>query len=73
MKTKLCVAAGIGSVLLLVAYFNPYVLFSSDPTEQSRQDLMKSQGLLNYEKSNIPGLEVKTPAKVAIVNKLAVQ
>ena len=64
MKTKLCVAAGIGSVLLLVAYFNPYVLFSSDPTEQSRQDLMKSQGLLNYEKSNIPGLEVKTPAKV---------
>ena len=71
MKTKLCVAAGIGSVLLLVAYFNPYVLFSSDPTEQSRQDLMKSQGLLNYEKSNIPGLEIKTPAKVAIVNKLA--
>ncbi|WP_052273049.1 murein L,D-transpeptidase catalytic domain-containing protein [Flavihumibacter solisilvae] len=71
MKTKLCVAAGIGGVLLLVAYFNPYVLFSSDPTEQSRQDLMKSQGLMNYEKSNIPGLEVKTPAKIAIVNKLA--
>lgn len=71
MKTKLCVAAGIGGVMLLVAYFNPYVLFSSDPTEQSRQDLMKSQGLLNYEKSNIPGLEVKTPAKVAIINKLA--
>jgi hypothetical protein len=72
MKAKLCVAAGIGGCLLLMAYFKPYVLFSSDPAEQSRKDLTKSQGLLNYEKSNIPGLEVKTPAKIAIVNKLAV-
>ena len=72
MKAKLCVAAGIGGCLLLMAYFKPYVLFSSDPAEQSRKDLTKSQGLLNYEKSNIPGLEVKTPAKIAIVNKIAV-
>ncbi len=71
MKTKLCVA-GIGGCLLLMAYFSPYVMFSKDPAEQSRKDLTKSQGLLNYEKSSIPGLEVKTPAKIAIVNKLAV-
>jgi L,D-transpeptidase catalytic domain len=71
MKAKLCVA-GIGGCLLLMSYFKPYVMFSSNPSEQSRQELTKSQGLLNYEKSNIPGLEVKTPAKIAIVNKLAV-
>lgn len=71
MKTKLCVA-GIGGCLLLMSYFKPYVMFSSNPAEQSTQELVKSQGLLNYEKSNIPGLEVKTPAKIAIVNKLAV-
>ena len=71
MKAKLCVA-GIGGCLLLMSYFKPYVMFSSNPTDQSREELTKSQGLLNYEKSNIPGLEVKTPAKIAIVNKLAV-
>ncbi|ULQ52307.1 murein L,D-transpeptidase catalytic domain-containing protein [Flavihumibacter fluvii] len=71
MKAKLCVA-GIGGCLLLMSYFKPYDMFSSKPTEQSRQELTKSEGLLNYEKSNIPGLEVKTPAKIAIVNKLAV-
>lgn len=73
MKTKLCVA-GIGGCLLLlsVAYFKPYVKFSPNPSDQSRKDLNRSQGLLNYEKSSIPGLEVKTPAKIAIVNKLAV-
>ncbi len=73
MKTKLCVA-GIGSCLLLVsmAYFKPYVKFSPDPTEQAAQDLVASKQLLNYEKSSIPGLEIKTPAKIAIVNKVAV-
>lgn len=71
MKTKLYVA-GIGGCLLLLAYMKPYVLFSSTPAEQSQQDIQKSEGLLNFEKSNIPGLEVKTPAKVAIINKLAV-
>ncbi|GAO42882.1 hypothetical protein FPE01S_01_19000 [Flavihumibacter petaseus NBRC 106054] len=55
-----------------MAYFSPYVMFSSNPAEQSRMDLSKAQGLLNYEKSSIPGLEVKTPAKIAIVNKVAV-
>ncbi|MBZ5857914.1 murein L,D-transpeptidase catalytic domain-containing protein [Flavihumibacter profundi] len=71
MKAKLCVA-GIGGCLLLMSYFKPYVMFSSDPAELSQQEVKKSEGLLNYEKSNIPGLEVKTPAKIAIVNKLAV-
>lgn len=71
MKTKLYVA-GIGGCLLLLAYMKPYVLFSSNPAEQSQQEITKSEGLLNYEKSNIPGLEVKTPAKIAIINKLAV-
>ncbi|MCA0397150.1 MAG: murein L,D-transpeptidase catalytic domain family protein [Bacteroidetes bacterium] len=73
MKTKPYVV-GIGSCLLLVslAYFKPYVKFSPDPTEQSAQNLMASKQLLNYEKSSIPGLEIKTPAKIAVVNKLAV-
>lgn len=71
MKTKLYVA-GIGGCLLLLAYMKPYVLFSSNPAEQSQQEIQKSEGLLNFEKSNIPGLEVKTPAKIAIINKLAV-
>lgn len=71
MKTKLYVA-GIGSCLLLtMAYLKPFELFSSDSSRQSRHDMSGTTGLLNYEKSNIPGLEIKTPAKIAIVNKVS--
>ena len=71
MKTKLYVAGIGGCLLLTMAYLKPFELFSSDSSRQSRQELSGTTGLLNYEKSNIPGLEIKTPAKIAIVNKVS--
>ncbi|MFD2527096.1 murein L,D-transpeptidase catalytic domain-containing protein [Flavihumibacter stibioxidans] len=71
MKTKLYVAGIGGCLLLTMAYLKPFELFSSDLNGQSKQELSGTTGLLNYEKSNIPGLEIKTPAKIAIINKVA--
>lgn len=71
MKTKLYVA-GIGGCLLIAAYFTPSDLFSFDPQTPAIQDSVYSSALLDYKTSELPGLEIKTPAKIAIVNKMAV-
>ncbi len=72
MKTKLYVAGISGCLLLLIAIYQPFVRFTSKSVAQSTEDLSAGRSVLNYEQAAIPGLEVKTPAKVAIVNKQAV-
>ncbi|WP_290708266.1 hypothetical protein, partial [Flavihumibacter sp. CACIAM 22H1] len=72
MKTKLYVAGISGCLLLLIAIYQPFVQFTSKSVAQSTEDLSAGKSVLNYEQAAIPGLEVKTPAKVAIVNKQAV-
>jgi hypothetical protein len=72
MKTKLYVAGISGCLLLLLAIYQPFVRFTSKSVAQSTEDLTAGRTVLNYEQAAIPGLEVKTPAKVAIVNKAAV-
>lgn len=72
MKTKLYVAGISGCLLLLIAIYQPFVRFTSKSVAQSTEDLSAGRSVLNYEQAAIPGLEVKTPAKVAIVNKAEV-
>jgi hypothetical protein len=72
MKTKLYVAGISGCLLLLIAIYQPFVRFTSKSVAQSTEDLTAGRSVLNYEEAAIPGLEVKTPAKVAIVNKAEV-
>ncbi len=72
MKTKLYVAGIGGCLLLLIAIYQPFVRFTSKSVAHSTEDLTAGKSVLNYEQAAIPGLEVKTPAKVAIVNKEAV-
>lgn len=72
MKTKLYVAGISGCLLLLIAIYQPFVRFTSKSVAHSAEDLSAGRSVLNYEAAAIPGLEVKTPAKVAIVNKAEV-
>lgn len=71
MKTKLYVAGICGCLLLLIAVYQPLVQITSKSVAQSTEDLSNTRIVLNYEQAAIPGLEVKTPAKVAVINKLA--
>jgi hypothetical protein len=72
MKKKLYVAGILGCILLLVAVYQPLVQITSKSFDKSPEESTNNRPVLNYEQAAIPGLEVKTPAKVAVVNKLAV-
>lgn len=72
MKTRLYVAGIVVCLLLLIAIYKPFVEYTSTTVAKTTSDLSSSRPAVTYEQAAIPGLELKTPAKVAIVNKQAV-
>ncbi len=73
MKTKLYVA-GMAGAVLLAAFYMPYFLFSTESMSiPSPQETKPAGSFVEFnDKTEIPGLQIKTPAKMAVVNKLAV-